>query len=194
VKLLQKAIMGVALSFSLLAFAQTDARLPAAVRGFRGEVRGTVIAVEDEDRFTLKVNHVVHVLAGNTARDAGSLAGITVRVGPRTLKDAQGRTVPMASHLAFIRQLNPNVEVNLAIANEEGDAFIITELSPAQEAEASLVATKSEAVRQEAEHRRLMAEIEALRESVARLNDRISELEKRVPDREAPSKRVEEGR
>jgi len=106
--------------------------LPEGVRGFSWQVRGVVTAKGDKHVFFFKVARVLRVWEGNKARTPGALAGRTVRVGPRWVKNRHGKWRPVELHVLFIRKLQVGHEMTLEIRNVEGDHFQILELSGPQ--------------------------------------------------------------
>ncbi len=106
--------------------------LPANVRGFRGRVRGVVVEKGDGNTFMFKIGRVLKVWKGNKAKEPKSLAGRTVRVGPRWEKGKHGKWHPVELHVAFIRKLSSKQELTLEIVNAERDVFAILELSGEQ--------------------------------------------------------------
>jgi hypothetical protein len=107
------------------------ATLPEAVRGFAGQVKGTV-ALKTERAIGLKVTEVVKTAEASKATDPKALVGLTIKVGASWVKVEGGKGHPNELQLAFIRKLEVGQEVTLEIKNVERDFFAITELTKEQ--------------------------------------------------------------
>jgi ferric-dicitrate binding protein FerR (iron transport regulator) len=106
-------------------------RLPEGVRGFSGSLSGTVVARGEKHSFTFKIQKVLKTWKGNKAKRPQALVGQTIRIGPRWEKKRK-RWRPSELHLLFIRKLEPRRQLDLEIANHEGDHFSILELTADQ--------------------------------------------------------------
>ena len=108
------------------------AALPEGVVGFAGVVKGTV-AVKADRGIGLKVTEVVKVAEASKATDPKALVGLTIKVIPSWVKGEEGgKGHPDELQAAFLRQLEANQEVVLAVKNVERQIFAITELTKEQ--------------------------------------------------------------
>lgn len=168
-----------------------ESALPEGVRGFSGNVRGLVVAKGERNTFSFKVARVLQVWDGNKATEPGALVGRTVTVGPRWVKGDNGKWHPLERHVAFIRGLTADQEMNLEIRNAERDHFAILELSAEQresgDGEPSLERERDEgepagergrdAGASEARVRELEKEVAGLREEMAELRKLLQQRE-----------------
>ena len=171
--------------------------LPEGVRGFSGRVRGVVKSKEEDVRILFKVARVLDVWDGSKAREPELLAGKTVRVGPGGRKEESGEWHPAEAQLAFIRKLQPGQELNLDVQNQEGDAFVILELSEDQRAavreeggkprELRRPEERNRPERMEREVREKDILIDVLRDEIRRLYQENAELRRQLEERERRS-------
>lgn len=106
-------------------------KLPEGARGFSGMVRGIVVG-KKEGVFIFKVARIMKVWEGNKAKNPESLIGKTITIGPGWVKGGDGKWHPVERHVRFIRLLKVGDEINIEIANREGDRFNILELNEEQ--------------------------------------------------------------
>ena len=173
-----------------------DDRLPENLRGFSGQVRGVVAARHDDNSFTFKVVRVLKVWDGNEAEEPKSIAGRSLRVGPRWAKGDDGRWRPLERHVAYARRLKVGEEMTLEIRNVEGDRFQILELSHEQRARAEKQRPeqrRGDRIEREGQEREEKAETEArereilikvLRDEIRRLHAENAELRRLLKQRE----------
>ena len=171
--------------FSLRSITGAESSLPKDLKGFSGQVRGVVMKKGEKNTFTFKVARVLKVWKNNKAENAKSLAGHTVKVGPRWLKNDKGSWHPAELHVAFIKKLKAGQEITLEIVNLEASHFNILELSGDQREIAgnrdkkSPESNKKEKEKEESESAK-DAEIRELRKQVEALKEEIRSLRRQL--------------
>lgn len=174
------ATAGVAVLMAMCSLCSAaDEALPEALRGFSGQARGVVKAKGDKNTFTFKVGRVLRVWKGNKAKDPESLAGRSIRVGPRWEKGDGRKWRPVARHVAFIRQLKVGQEMTLEVRNMEGSHFTILELSADQRGSGDGEGGDPDAPKDETTEVR----VRKLEDEVRRLKAEISELRRLLKER-----------
>lgn len=127
----------VALSVFLGAVAAAPASaskaIPEGLMGFSGQVRGVVVAKEEEEAFSFKVGRLIRTWRDNKASEPRAIVGRTVRVVPRWIKGEGGGWRPYGLSVAFIRLVKVGDEMTLELRHVEGPRnFQILELSGPQ--------------------------------------------------------------
>lgn len=111
-------------------FAPAD-ELPAAVRGFSGQVAGIVKGRTDRGvRF--EVRHVREVWRNNEAREPKALEGRVVEIRPGRVKGDDGRWRLNELHVRFLRKLKVGEDYRIELRHREGSWLEILELTAEQ--------------------------------------------------------------
>jgi hypothetical protein len=110
--------------------------LPDGAKGFSGQVQGAVVG-KGEGSITYRIAKVMNTSKNNKATNGEALNGQTVRVLPGGGKETS--TV----NAAFLRTLHEGQDVTLELKND-GDVFVILELSKEQRDAAGVPPAKNE--------------------------------------------------
>ena len=111
---------------------EPKATLPESVRGFAGQVKGTV-AAKGEKSFDLKVTEVLKTWEANKATKPADLVGLTITVTSPWVKVGD-RMQQAGTRLAFVQKVQVGQDLTLEIKHSERDQFVITELTKEQAA------------------------------------------------------------
>ncbi|MBI1372315.1 MAG: hypothetical protein GC159_06085 [Phycisphaera sp.] len=113
--------------------ADKSLKLPAGLKGFSGQLKGTVVeAAKDGRGFAIKVTEIGKTWKKNTAKNPQEAIGKTLLINAQFGKNDAGKPAMNESHVRFIKSLKRGEELTVEAVNDEGERLHLLELSKEQ--------------------------------------------------------------